>query len=307
MAYYLGIDTSNYTTSVAVVDSNGEIVFDERIVLDVEQGKRGLRQSDALFLHIKNLPILFERISCEENLAAVGVSVSPRRTEGSYMPVFLAGVNCATAVSATHNIPLFSFSHQEGHLRAGEVGLAQDLPEKFYAVHLSGGTTEILNVRREGARFSSDIIGATQDVSAGQLVDRTGVKLGLGFPCGKELDRMANEAEDFIPFKLSTKETNLSFSGVEAQVMRAIQQGTDARIIAKSVLIAISDSLARTFHAAFKLHGEKPLLLVGGVASNTLIRERLGSEFGNSLVFSKPQYATDNAVGIAYLAKECAI
>ena len=307
MAYYLGIDTSNYTTSVAVVNSRGEIVFDERIVLDVEQGKRGLRQSDALFLHIKNLPILFERISCEENLAAVGVSVSPRRTEGSYMPVFLAGVNCAKAISATHNIPLFSFSHQEGHLRAGEIGLAQDLPEEFYAVHLSGGTTEILIVRREGARFSSDIIGATQDVSAGQLVDRTGVKLGLGFPCGKELERMANEGENSIQFKLSTKETNLSFSGVEAQVMRAIQQGIDAQVVAKSVLIAISDSLARTFHAAFKRYGEKPLLLAGGVASNTLIRERLCAEFGDSVVFSKAQYATDNAVGIAYLAKECAI
>lgn len=307
MAYYLGIDTSNYTTSVAVVNSRGEIVFDERIVLDVEQGKRGLRQSDALFLHIKNLPILFERISCEENLAAVGVSVSPRRTEGSYMPVFLAGVNCAKAISTTHNIPLFSFSHQEGHLRAGEIGLAQDLPEEFYAVHLSGGTTEILCVRREGARFSSDIIGATQDVSAGQLVDRTGVKLGLGFPCGKELDRMANEAEDSLAFKLSTMETNLSFSGVEAQVMRAIEKGIDAQVVAKSVLIAISDSLARTFHAAFKRYGEKPLLLAGGVASNTLIRERLCAEFGDSVVFSKPQYATDNAVGIAYLAKECAI
>ena len=118
---------------------------------------------------------------------------------------------------------------------------------------------------------------------------------------------MANEGENSIQFKLSTKETNLSFSGVEAQVMRAIQQGIDAQVVAKSVLIAISDSLARTFHAAFKRYGEKPLLLAGGVASNTLIRERLCAEFGDSVVFSKAQYATDNAVGIAYLAKECAI
>ncbi len=307
MAYYLGIDTSNYTSSIAAVNDRGEIVFDERIVLDVEQGKRGLRQSDALFLHIKNLPVLFGRFHPEEKIAAIGVSVSPRRTEGSYMPVFLAGVNCAEAIRVTHNIPLFSFSHQEGHLRAGEIGLAQDMAEEFYAVHLSGGTTEILGVRREGARFSSDIIGATQDVSAGQLIDRTGVKLGLGFPCGKELERLANETEESIPFKLSTKDTNLSFSGVEAQVMRAIEQGIDARIVAKSVLISIADSLARTFRSLLSMDGKKPILLAGGVASNGIIRERLGAEFGTSLVFSKPQYATDNAVGIAYLAKECAI
>ncbi|MBR5157754.1 MAG: hypothetical protein IKW59_08315 [Clostridia bacterium] len=304
MAIYLGIDTSNYTTSVAAVDESGVILADERIILNVEQGKRGLRQSDALFLHIKNLPVLFDKIGNLGKISAVGVSTAPRRTEGSYMPVFLAGYSCASAIAKTHEAKLLEFSHQEGHIRAGKISLAQDLPESFYAVHLSGGTTEILDVKSDGTRFLSEIIGGTQDISAGQLVDRLGVKLGLAFPCGKELEKLAAQSDSYLKFKLSTKECFVSFSGIEAQAMRAADNNTPPSDLARGILIAISDTLSKAFKSVLAQYGSRPILLAGGVASNQLIRDRLENEFKNLVFFSEAKYATDNAVGIALMAKE---
>lgn len=304
MKYYIGIDTSNYTTSVAVTDETGKLISDERILLSVEQGKRGLRQSDALFLHLKNLPKLFERFPSNGEIAAVGVSNAPRRTEQSYMPVFLAGINCAKAIAATHHIPLYEFSHQEGHIRAALIGQPEPYPQEFYAVHLSGGTTEILSVRHEANRYHANILGSAQDISAGQLIDRIGVRLGLQFPCGKALELLSEKALAPVSFKLSVKGTDISFSGIEAQAMRAIEAGENAENIAKGTLLAISASLAKAFEVLFKKHGKKPLLLAGGVASNRLLRAELDIAFGTLLHFSAPHYATDNAVGIAYLAKE---
>lgn len=304
MKLYLGIDTSNYTTSIAAVDELGNVVMDARQLLAVEQGKRGLRQSDALFLHIKNLPKLLESLPKSGEICAVGASCAPRRTEDSYMPVFLAGMVSAQSAAAALRVPLLSFSHQEGHIRAGLLGLKQDMPQEFYAVHLSGGTTEILSVSCENKRYRCEILGGTQDISAGQLIDRVGVKLGLIFPCGKELEQMSLKALDCIKWKTSVKGTSISFTGVEAQAMRAIEAGTNPDVLARSVLSAVARSLVLSFRALFAQHGEKPLLLAGGVASNRWIRSELLASFGSLICFSQPQYATDNAVGIAFLTKD---
>lgn len=304
MKYYIGIDTSNYTTSVAVTDETGNLISDERILLSVEQGKRGLRQSDALFLHLKNLPQLFARFPENGEIAAVGVSCAPRRTEDSYMPVFLAGINCAKAIATTHGVPCYEFSHQEGHIRAALLGQDAPMPKEFYAVHLSGGTTEILGVSCEENRYRASILGASRDISAGQLIDRVGVRLGLSFPCGKALEALSEQTEDFVPFKTSVTETNINFSGIEAQAMRAADTEEKAENISRGTLLAVSESLSAAFDALFSKHGEKPLLLAGGVASNRLLRAKLCERFGKRIVFSNPHYATDNAVGIAYLTKE---
>lgn len=304
MALYIGIDTSNYTTSVAVADETGRLISDERILLSVEQGKRGLRQSDALFLHLKNLPQLFAQFPESGEIAAVGVSCAPRRTEQSYMPVFLAGMNCAEAIAATHRVPLYRFSHQEGHIRAALLGQKQSMPQEFYAVHLSGGTTEILSVECENRRYRCEILGASQDISAGQLIDRVGVRLGLSFPCGKALEMLSEKAETPVSFKLSVNGTSISFSGVEAQAMRAADVGESPENLACGTLHAVALSLSQAFEALFAQHGEKPVLLAGGVASNKLLRTLLTARFGELIRFSLPQYATDNAVGIAYLTKE---
>ena len=118
----LGVDTSNYATSVAVVDTGRmEVVCAKKEHLQVPQGKCGLRQSEALFQHTLKLPQLLSSTR-EENpslaIQAVGVSKKPRPQEGSYMPCFLVGVNAATAISAALGCPLVQTTHQEGHLAA---------------------------------------------------------------------------------------------------------------------------------------------------------------------------------------------
>ena len=118
----LGIDTSNYTTSVALLTTEGEPVANLRRLLTVKEGERGLRQSDALFAHTKNLPELMreaEKYLCGRRPLALGVSTRPRNVDGSYMPCFLAGVSIAEGISAMLGAPLFKFSHQCGHVMAG--------------------------------------------------------------------------------------------------------------------------------------------------------------------------------------------
>lgn len=109
----LGIDTSNYKTSVAVTDRRGNILFDKRIFLTVKKGERGLRQSEALFQHTNRLPdILSEALENENirnNICRVCVSSRPRPVDGSYMPVFLAGISAAKCISSALNVPLYRF------------------------------------------------------------------------------------------------------------------------------------------------------------------------------------------------------
>ena len=301
---FLGIDTSNYTTSISVTDSCGNVLSDKRRLLDVKEGARGLRQSDALFLHIKNLPELIEMIDFDlKDISAVGASYAPRNVEGSYMPVFLGGMGMGRAVAKTLGVPYYEFSHQEGHIKAGL--FMQDIEDdEFYSVHMSGGTTEILKVTRNGARFDAEIVGKTLDISAGQLIDRIGVKLGFGFPCGKALDEICADSSDMKIPSVCVKGAEINFSGTETHFLRLIDSGAPADEIAYLAFSAVAKTLIKAISYVFDNYGRKKILFVGGVASNSLIRNMLKDKFENSAFFAKCEYSTDNAVGISLLTKE---
>ena len=111
----LGLDTSNYTTSVALFD--GERGVNLGCLLEVRPGELGLRQSDALFQHVKRLPQLLEQLEIGD-IQAVGASTRPRAVEGSYMPCFLAGESQGRGIAATLGVPFYAHSHQQGHLAA---------------------------------------------------------------------------------------------------------------------------------------------------------------------------------------------
>ena len=120
-SFILGIDTSNYKTSVAVVTEQGEILCNIQEFLTVKQGERGLRQSDAFFQHVLKIPELAGKAietAGDRKPAAVSVSTRPRPVEGSYMPVFQAGLSAAKLIASAWTVPLFTFSHQEGHIEA---------------------------------------------------------------------------------------------------------------------------------------------------------------------------------------------
>ena len=313
--YFLGIDTSCYTSSVAIVDENENLIYDGRILLEVAANEKGLRQSDAVFQHMNNIPKLFSeamKIAVTSKLKAIGVSVKPRNVEGSYMPVFTSGSNYAEVIAAAIHVPIIECSHQQGHIIAGAWSINKTFPGKHFVYHISGGTTELLEV--VNLNHEIDIIGGTQDLNAGQYIDRVGVALGMKFPCGKEMDKLCNVNENCIlQLPISVKDATLSFSGPESHVQRLIAKETaiDNEFkskISNSVFLNIAEALERTIINACAIHDIRDVLMVGGVASNTIISSKLqnsakAKKSGINISISKPEYSADNAVGAALYAK----
>lgn len=297
----LGLDTSNYTTSAAVFDGAGG--ENAGRLLTVRPGELGLRQSDALFQHVKALPQRLAELrqaGLLDGLSAIGASDRPRAVEGSYMPCFLAGDSLGQSLALTLGVPFYRVSHQQGHLAAAawSAGRLDLLERPMLAWHLSGGTTELLYVEPDGVNVTARRIGGTSDISAGQLIDRTGVLLGLDFPAGKAVDQMG---KDEIGQRFPVKLNNLTFSlsGMENKVRAMAERGDAPAQICGFVLETVSDVVRRTTQAALEQYPGVPVLCSGGVASNSRLRAVMEQACG--AIFAQPRYAADNAMGVAIL------
>ena len=300
----LGLDTSNYTTSAAVFD--GERGRNQGRLLEVRPGELGLRQSDALFQHVKHLPEVVEALLGEEGLGtvqAVGASTRPRAVEGSYMPCFLAGASQGQVLSQVLGVPFYAFSHQQGHLAAAawSAGRLDLLDRPFLAWHLSGGTTELLRVEPEedGVAVRAEILGGTSDISAGQLIDRTGVLLGLPFPAGKEVEKLSRQAQKREYYKVKVNGLTFSLSGMENKVRQMVQRGEEPAEIAWFAQETVCRVVQACTKAAMEEYPGLPVLCSGGVASNGRLKELLRQNCG--ALFAQPQFSTDNAMGTAVL------
>ena len=298
----IGFDTSNYTTSVAAFNgSNGENCSK---LLPVKEGALGLRQSDAVFYHTQSLPELSGRLFSHINhreICAIGVSTRPRTVEGSYMPCFTVGYSHAKLISDMLHIPLFTFSHQQGHVASclWSADRLDLMDQPHLAWHLSGGTTELLLVEPEGMSVRCSKIGGTTDISAGQLIDRTGQLLGLNFPAGKQIDALSKEAEDREVFAVKCPDTEFSLSGVQNKVTLYYEKSKSAEETAGYALRCVCKAICLATSNALKLYPGLPVVFSGGVASNSLLREKT-KQFDP--IFSEPQFSTDNAMGPAILA-----
>ena len=298
-----GIDTSNYTTSAAAVTTAGEVFCAKRL-LPVPPGDRGMRQSDALFCHTKNLPDVIWDVLRQVKEAyggfqvlSVGVSDRPRRAEGSYMPCFLAGVSAALSAARLLSVPFFSFSHQEGHIEAAKRSAPGGFPHRdFTAFHLSGGTTEFLRVSEKDGRYETFLLARALDLTCGQLIDRCGVKIGLPFPAGASLEKLAEESEKEFRVKIPKKEEGINLSGFENRFDRLLAAGERKEDLAKFVFTVTEEAIRSLL--SFGDEGA-PVLFSGGVSASRLLRRAI---CGERFYFAAPEYATDNAVGIAYLA-----
>lgn len=306
---FVGIDTSNYTTSAAICTKDGEIVANLKLPFPVKAGECGLRQSDAVFAHVKNLPQLMEHLA--ESLqgmkpVAVGVSATPRPLEGSYMPCFLSGIAAAQSFAAAAHIPLLRFSHQEGHIMAaaysaGAMHLLDD--ERFAAFHVSGGTTEVLLATPHPRGFDIELFSATADINAGQAIDRIGVMLGLDFPCGKELEKLAEKNTKKIPkSRISVKDGYCNLSGLENMAAKLWQESGDAALVAAFTLQFIGDTLVAMTGELDARIPSLPIVYAGGVMSNRYLQARLGDR--KNTYFAEPQFSADNAAGIALLCRK---
>ena len=304
---FVGIDTSNYTTSFGIVDENGNIVANIKKLLPVNDGECGLRQSDAVFAHIKNFPEILDKaddVLCGREVLAVGYSAKPRNVEGSYMPCFLCGVDAALAFKAGRNIDAYAFSHQCGHISAAltSSGAWDIAGGEFIAFHVSGGTTEVLLCRSGNGAFEAEIIGGTRDLNAGQTIDRAGVMMGMHFPCGPEIERRAMEYSGKIPkARISVLNGYCNLSGLENLSAKLYKECGDISKTSAFVLEFVCRTLYKMAEDARAKYGEITIVFGGGVMSNRIIRgelEKLGNVF-----FAEPALSSDNAVGIAELAR----
>ncbi len=308
---FCGIDTSNYTTSAALCDEGGNIVANIKKPLPVKSGERGLRQSDAVFAHIKNFPEITAKLReaiGEDRIAAVAVSATPRDAEDSYMPCFLTGIACAEMLAAGADIPVFKTSHQQGHIMAAYAtsgAMSDAILEKqgaFLAFHVSGGTTECVLVKKRRTDFDITLLGGTADLNAGQAIDRIGVALGLSFPCGPAMEKLALEHKAMLKgIKTSVKDTYCNLSGLENNALRMIKDGAPNTEVCAYVFEFIAKSLSTLALNARIEQGELPIVWAGGVMSNSIIKSRL-SALGN-VYFTEPQYSADNAAGVALICR----
>lgn len=339
--HILGIDTSNYKTSLALI-SQDDIICDIRKFLDVKQGERGLRQSEALFQHVKNLPLLFDDLNGQyaeiadefdgwelrEYIGAIAFSSRPRPVEGSYMPCFLAGASFARSLGAVLDVPVIGFSHQEGHIEAIKAFTEMSYIDQFIACHFSGGTCEVLKVgpvvgdqsyeqqrlamgehftviNGENSIYEIEQIGGTKDISFGQVLDRAGVQLGMSFPCGADLDRIAMETTHrssiLTPIKVNDCEFNLS--GIDTQIKNHLDDADQAGLV-REIFEKFSDAIIKLLLQACQKTGYRDVIMSGGVSTSRFIRKAISDaleEEGVIVYFDDLDLSSDNAVGTALL------
>ncbi len=305
---YLGLDTSAYTTSLAVVNQQEHLLVDRRIPLTVQKGNLGLRQSEAVFLHLKNLTVLWEdpySLGKHGELVAIAASNQPRPVQGSYMPVFKVSEACGSFLAQTMGLNFLASSHQEGHIMAGlwSAGLAKGY---YLIVQLSGGTTELVESEEiSPGLLETRLVGQGSDLNAGQFIDRLGSLMGISFPAGPKLENLAKGGRDnVIKLPVAVKNSTISFSGPASSAERALQKGFRKEDLARAIEVCIADSLLRAiYNLDDSLKDYDGILFVGGVAANQYIRERLGKKIGPAKVyFPRSHFASDNAVGLAVQA-----
>lgn len=300
---FLGIDTSNYTTSCAIYDYDSGVVQKKKL-LPVKEGQLGLRQSDAVFHHTVQLPVLLEELfdSFSGQIDAVGVSDAPRRQAGSYMPCFLAGVNAARAICAVTGKPLHTFSHQQGHVAAAvySVGDSSLFEKQFLAFHVSGGTTDALLVTpHKDEIIKADMLASSLDLKAGQAVDRVGVMLGFPFPAGRFVDELAQKSSKTYKINVKLKDGNCCLSGVENKCRAMLEKGEAKEDICRYCIDYIMTALVKMTEYQLERLGNMPIVFAGGVMSSRVISSALSKKFG--AYFAASEFSCDNAAGVAYL------
>lgn len=306
----LGIDTSNYTTSCALLDTDTRQITQKKQLLPVPEGQAGLRQSDAVFHHTRQLPDMIAQLTAETDcagLAAIGVSTAPRGEQGSYMPCFLAGHGAARILAAVNGIPLHETSHQMGHIlaalySAGCLPWIQPQQAPFLAFHVSGGTTDLVRCTPdEDAVLRIEPVASSLDLKAGQAVDRTGLMLGLQFPCGAALEQLAMQSDSKAQMRVTLKDGCCSLSGLQNQCENMLKKGVPHADIARYCLNSVAAAVEAMTRDAAKKYGNPAVIYAGGVLSDRLIQDRLRA-LPLQTAFAEPAFSCDNAAGVAVYA-----
>jgi N6-L-threonylcarbamoyladenine synthase len=295
--------------------SGGRVVHDRRMMLAVPPGGRGLRQSDAVFAHVKNIRAFFSEVAGDLpfhwdgggerfDVQSVAFSEKPCPVEKSYMPVFCVGASHAAAYAAALGITPYALTHQHGHLYAAFLG--NDVPDGAYgAMHVSGGTLDLVRMTIDkGLITLIEPAGGSLDITCGQLIDRVGVAAGLPFPSGAHMEKLYRPGTKKLAVKVDGIHANLS--GAETQALRRLASGEDPAEVCSSAFDCVAETLGRLIVNAAETLGMTRFVLTGGVMAGSVIRERLTAEGhakGIGLILTQREYCGDNACGLALAAE----
>ena len=307
----IGIDTSCYTTSIAAISLGKNVIFNKKVMLEVKKDSKGLRQSEAVFQHIRNLGELDKELKeflIDYNIIGICVSSKPRPVVDSYMPVFTVGHNFAKLASTMLNCELYETTHQENHIEASLLTNILKNEKRFLSIHMSGGTTEILLCERDeksSIDYNIDIVGGSRDISFGQLIDRIGVKMGYTFPCGKYIDKNALNCKDKIEqgLKTSVKDGYMNLSGLENQINRIFDKKS-IEYLSKLLLDSVVRNMIKSITYISKTYNVNEVVFAGGVSASKYISRELTlrlKKYKIDAYFTKSEYSTDNAVGCAVI------
>lgn len=305
----IGIDTSCYTTSIAAINLDRKIIFNEKIILKVKKNEKGIRQSEGVFQHTNNLGQISSKIQDtlkEYNVVGICASKTPRPQKDSYMPVFNVGYNYAKLYASMSNCEFYTTTHQENHIEASLYNKNLENKNKFISIHMSGGTTEILLVTNKNHQYNIEIIGKTKDISFGQLIDRVGVKLSYDFPAGKYVDKSAIQCEEKIlnGLKTSVVKGDMNVSGVENQIDRLLNDNKAPNYICKVTLDTIVRYIIKSLTYLCEEYKINEVVFAGGVSASEYIKKEVTKKLNKNNIksyFTNPEYATDNGVGCALI------
>ncbi len=305
----LGIESSCDETAAAVVKNGREILSNViNTQVDIHKKFGGVVPEVASRRHIENIDDVIDEALSQANVTfddidAIAVTYGP-----GLIGALLVGVSAAKAMAFALDKPLIPVHHIKGHICANFVA-HKDLEPPFTCLVASGGHSHIVEME---SYTSCKILGRTRDDAAGEAFDKVARVLGLGYPGGPLIDKLAKEgnpeAVKFPRVKMAENSLDFSFSGVKTAVINYLHkldqlgESYNKADIAASFQEAVTDVLCEHTVEAAKQNGSKIIALAGGVASNSALREKMAKmaqEQGIATVYPPPVLCTDNAVMIA--------
>ena len=296
MNYILGIESTAHTFGIAVLDDKGQILVNIKDSFTTEDGEGGMIPVKVAEHHRTICDILYVRALTEakigENqLKAIAISNAP-----GLAPCLLEGLRFAKKIGEKLNIPIISVNHCVAHLEIGETVGAKD-PVMLYA---SGANTQI--IAYESGKYR--VFGETLDIGVGNFIDTFARHIGLGFPGGPKVQKLAEQGKNFIELPYSIKGMDVAFSGLQTKLKQLIEKGNTSEDLAFSMQETVFAMLVEASERALAHTGKKELLLGGGVACNTRLQEMCKKmcEERDVQYFCPPMsLLVDNAGMIAYL------
>lgn len=308
--YILAIETSCDETSVAIVKDGREVVVNQ-VSSQIETHRRfgGVVPEVASRKHVETITFILEEAVQASGLRLADLSAVAVTQGPGLVGSLLVGLVSAKALAFSLELPLIGVHHIAGHIYANR--LVHELEYPFVSLVVSGGHTELVYTETEG---EFRIIGQTRDDAVGEAYDKVARALGLPYPGGPHIDRLAHEAEEAVTLPrawLEPDSYDFSFSGLKSAVLSALNQARmrgqelPAAHVARGFQESVIDVLVEKAIRAVRAYGAKQLLLAGGVAANRGLRERLAeacAEAGVPLLAPPLSLCTDNAAMIGAAA-----